>query len=70
MYAEMAGRRSLVTEAIKKLVRHGILKVKIIRDISIKSQTMDWKYQTAFIVHMHRNTAGYQGFPQKNIVAK
>uniref|UniRef100_UPI0025C5B82F ABC-three component system middle component 2 n=1 Tax=Megasphaera sp. TaxID=2023260 RepID=UPI0025C5B82F len=28
MYAEMAGRRSLVTEAIKKLVRHGILKVK------------------------------------------
>lgn len=28
MYAEMAGRRSLITEAIKKLVRHGILKVK------------------------------------------
>lgn len=28
MYAEMAGRRSLVTEAIKKLVRYGILQVK------------------------------------------
>lgn len=28
MYGEMAGRRSLLTEAIKKLVRYGILQVK------------------------------------------
>ena len=48
---EMAGRRSLITEAIKKLVRHGILKVKNNQGYQYKITDYGLEISNGFIVH-------------------